>query len=251
RATELRQKREALSLAQLIWSSLLAAWLIALLANFVQWQTWLWDNTKLLTMAYLLMSLPLAIWLTDLLAQLRTPLWRGSKLLSFGARLGILILALFYLTGAGLVDNLSVLSSSREPLVLAELADRQAIQALASQLLSPTPALTASWRRPKTKTRPIIASGTAHNHPLSLFTGLLLYQGYEGWIHSYGFNFEPRLTLLRQFYAGNRTARDELVKQGVTYFLLSNYEKIPSFSAILPRIRPTLAASIALGRKAL
>lgn len=211
--------REALPLAQLLWSSLIAAWIIALLANFVQWQTWLWDNTKLLTLAYLLMSLPLAIGLADLLDRVRSPLSHARKLTTIAG----LVLALLYLTGAGLADNLSVLSSSRQPLVLAELADRQAIQAVANRLLSPTPELTASWRQ--TRTRPVIASGTTHNHPISLFTGLLLYQGYEGWIHSYGFNFEPRLTRLRQFYAGNQTARDELIKQGVNYFLISNYER--------------------------
>ncbi len=152
---------------------------VFVLANIVVFQSWDWDNTKLLLYWYLGVAM--------LVATIAVRLWAG-----FWRRLlAMLLVASMVATGTLVVVRLIPHPSSPllGPFVLASAADEQ----LASKLDARTPT-DAVFLTP--------GSGSSWDDPVALLTGRPVVMGWTGWLWSYGLDYGPRQEDVDTAYQG-------------------------------------------------
>ena len=171
---------------------------IFILGNFIKFQPWHYDNLKILTYWYIAWALPVAVLLADI------PFRKWYAFFTF-AVLSIL------LAGAGVADILAVTTSTRTGLPL---ADRNGV-AFAQRVKEAT----------VDEPYAVLASGTSHDHPISLLSGRPLYMGYEGWLWTYGVEYHDRLANLRLIYAVSPESADILQQNNIRYIVLGPQER--------------------------
>ncbi len=174
----------------------IAGLVIFLIANFLSFQPWHYDNLKLLTYWYILWSLPV----TALIVKLP----RKVILVS--------IVAVGLMTGAGAADTLSIATSSRsDGLILASKDELQFAEMVRRELL--------------TRPNALVVAATDHNHPVALASGSRLYLGFEGWIWSYGIDYSNRLNEIGVMYRFTDEGQQLLKDRGIDYMVLSPREE--------------------------
>ncbi len=216
----------------------LAGFVLWLLTNGISFQPWHFDNLKILTYWYLFWSLPSAVILAQLLsygingirasqttAKIKSILVRVASIVAF-------LILLIGLTGAGLADTLSVTASSRTGLPL---ATQEGLQfAYQTRLLT------------KANPQALIATATNHNHPLSLVSGRRLYVGYEGWLWSYGLDWQPRYQDLQQIYQATPEGLSLLKTKRIDYLALGP-EEIDQFEPNETKLHELFSDVITVG----
>jgi hypothetical protein len=160
--------------------------LLFVIANFVKFQPWYFDNYKIfvywLALSAVMASLA-TLWVTDFNKRLFKTL--ATVLLA------ILILAS---TSFGLVTHVAMVEDSYVIWTQEETE-------------------IADWVRVNTASDAVFLTGSAHNHPIPSLSGRPRVMGYEGWLWSHGINW----TMI------NARKRDEMAMFGGNYALAKDY----------------------------
>ncbi len=160
--------------------------LLFVIANFVKFQPWYFDNYKIfiywLSLTAVMASLAI-LWVTDFNK-------RVFKTLAT-VLLAILILAS---TSFGLVTHVAMVEDSYVIWTQEETE-------------------IADWVRENTPPDSVFLTGSAHNHPIPSLSGRPRVMGYEGWLWSHGINW----TMI------NARKRDEKAMFGGNYALVKDY----------------------------
>ena len=160
--------------------------LLFVIANFVKFQPWYFDNYKIfiywLALSAVMASLA-TLWVTDFNK-------RFFKTLAT-VLLAILILAS---TSFGLVTHVAMVEDSYVIWTQEETE-------------------IADWVRANTPPDSVFLTGSAHNHPIPSLSGRPRVMGYEGWLWSHGINW----TMI------NARKRDEKAMFGGNYALVKDY----------------------------
>ncbi len=160
--------------------------LLFVIANFVKFQPWYFDNYKIfiywLALTAVMASLAI-LWVTDFNK-------RFFKTLAT-VLLAILILAS---TSFGLVTHVAMVEDSYVIWTQEETE-------------------IADWVRENTPPDSVFLTGSAHNHPIPSLSGRPRVMGYEGWLWSHGINW----TMI------NARKRDEMAMFGGNYALVKDY----------------------------
>lgn len=166
------------------------SWGIFALANLVQLQPQLWDNSKLLVWAYLGLAIPAVL-------PLRTLVHRYSY--------GICGVALLFVlaTASGAVDLLHMLnhtSKSHRILTTDELALGEVV-------------------RKTIKEDAVVLTPEMVNNPI-LLAGRAVVMGYSGWVFSYGIPYTTTQQQITAGYAGTIALQDVATRLGADYIYL-------------------------------
>ena len=160
--------------------------LLFVIANFVKFQPWYFDNYKIfiywLALTAVMASLAI-LWVTDFNKRFFKTLATVS--------LAILILAS---TSFGLVTHVAMVEDSYVIWTQEETE-------------------IADWVRENTPPDSVFLTGSAHNHPIPSLSGRPRVMGYEGWLWSHGINW----TMI------NARKRDEMAMFGGNYALVKDY----------------------------
>jgi hypothetical protein len=162
--------------------------------NIMKMAPWIWDNVKVL-FYWWLASAPLV-------ALLIARLWRADVMQR------VLAVALFAcLTLAGALDVAAIVLRSNE-----------------YQIFSAPGIQFAELVKREVPTNAIVIHAPVHNHPVFL-TGRRSLMGYPGHVWTHGLEFGPRESEIRQVYSGAPNARAVLAKYGVSYAVVSPFER--------------------------
>ncbi len=160
--------------------------LLFVIANFVKFQPWYFDNYKIfiywLALSAVMASLAI-LWVTDFNKRFFKTLATVS--------LAILILAS---TSFGLVTHVAMVEDSYVIWTQEETE-------------------IADWVRENTPPDSVFLTGSAHNHPIPSLSGRPRVMGYEGWLWSHGINWMMI----------NARKRDEMAMFGGDYALVKDY----------------------------
>ncbi len=182
----------------------LGALIIFAACNLVVFQSWNWDNTKLLVYWYLVMAL--------LIGALAASWWRGT----WPRVAATVLVAPVLLTGTLVVLRLLPWTPPQDSVTGPyTIANTQELQ-LASTIdrVTPKGAVVLTFGRP--------------NDPVLAVAGRIGVMGYGGWLWSYGISFETRFTDVQTMYTG--CGADEatcpvfalLHKYGISYVEIDN-----------------------------
>ena len=160
--------------------------LLFVIANFVKFQPWYFDNYKIfiywLALSAVMASLAI-LWVTDFNKR-------------FFTTLAIVLLAILILasTSFGLVTHVAMVEDSYVIWTQEETE-------------------IADWVRANTPPDSVFLTGSAHNHPIPSLSGRPRVMGYEGWLWSHGINW----TMI------NARKRDEMAMFRGNYALVKDY----------------------------
>jgi len=171
---------------------------VFLVANFVRYQPWELDNTKVFYAAWIPIALPFV-------SQFLNCVIRKKKI-SFIAVVLIII---------------SIMSSSMH---------------LFACLLSPTKIFSKNdisfglWIAENTPLNSLTMSSDSHNHPVSTIAGRMMFQGYGGWLISHGLEYWKHESF-RKTLCSSPYMIDEFKSNGINYMISLNNE-YPEFESI-------------------
>lgn len=165
-------------------------------ANIVQFQPNLWDNTKILIWSYLIFSF--------LVASFLHYLW---KINNWGKLVTILAIPILVLSS--LIDQVRVMHTSRESYVM---LNRDQVE-------------TAEIIRKNTDPSDLFLTDDYHLNFIPTLTGRSILMGYRGWIYSYGVQYGERERDISLIFKGQSNAKELLKKYGVDYVLIDNQAK--------------------------
>ncbi len=152
----------------------LPAILIFVIANFVTFQPWDWDNIKLLSWAFLFFTIPVGLLLSRLFTQkILFPLFPFISLLS-----------LITLIASG---TLSVIPYFSQSFTIYDHEDQDL----------------ALWIKNNTKPADVFLIDPQPTHPVPGLTGRSVYLGYPGHLWVHGIDYYKRENFVKQVLAGN------------------------------------------------
>lgn len=169
--------------------------LVFVLANLFLFQPYDWDNTKILTWVYLVLSAPAATLIYRLFTR---GLW--FKVIS-----GLVFITL---TFSGFLDVSRVLNYSQ-----------QAITMFTSEELQLT-----DWVKTNTSTDSIFLTSTVHNHFVPALAGRQIVMGYQGWLWSYGIDYSDRQGDISAIYSGSDSALELINLYQINYIVIGPTE---------------------------
>ena len=172
-----------------LWTSII----IFALINLIQFQTWDYDNNKLLAYSLFFAS-PLVFWILGNVGKNRIIL----KRILIG-----LILTSFILSG--LVDIIFRLNVKRNSLY---------------QIFSKDSVLVAEYIKDKIQEDDLILTSLSHTNPVVSLSGRQIVAGYTGWLWSRGINYQSREKAIKDFYALPSRESSLLKEYNIKYILL-------------------------------
>jgi hypothetical protein len=172
-----------------------ASLLLFLLSNIVLFQPYEWDNAKVLTWVYLILSGSVAVMVVKL--------WRYHP-----AMRPVVILLLFTLTFAGALDNLRALQTKSQQLLLFSKEDIN----LAEKFRHSSPP------------GAIVLAATFHDNWVAALTGRQILSGYLGWMWTYGFKYGARVEDMKDMYRGGELAEQLFRRYQVDYLVVGPKE---------------------------
>lgn len=164
--------------------------LLFLVANFIRFQPWDWDNTKIFFWAYVFM-IPAAIQALEKIAARK----RGALIMG---------VALAVLLGTGFLDAMRFFSPHRTSFLFFSRAEQRWGKRL-REAIPPTAV--------------VLTSNDAHDWVVSL-AGRQVVMGYPGWLWSYGLPGVEREQEVKAFFANLPGGEKFLEKYGVTHITL-------------------------------
>jgi len=185
---------------------LIPALILFVAANLFLFQPYDWDNSKILTYTYLLLSAPAGLLIVRLFTVGLSKFKRHSiKSLA----LVFLALTLFsILTFSGFLDIIRVLDYSHQSIPM---FTRDELQL-------------ADWVKTNTPTGTNILTSTTHNHPVPVLTGRQIIMGYPGWLWSYGIDYTDRIKNIQTIYSGSTNALDLINTYHIDYIIIGPTE---------------------------
>lgn len=171
---------------------LLAGFTPFIAANLFQFAPWAWDNTKIFTPAWLILSLGVGATLSSLWQQYKGAIPRATLL-------SIVLL----LTFSGTIEIIRVLTYRSSPEILIRQPDQQLGQTI-RQTIKPTDT---------------ILTAPLADHPVFLLSGRPSLIAYEGWLWSQGWQgkYEQRVTDAQKIYSGAPSAPALIRQHNIAY----------------------------------
>ncbi|MFZ2193224.1 MAG: hypothetical protein WAV31_03195 [Candidatus Moraniibacteriota bacterium] len=168
-----------------------------ILSNLFLFQPWPWDNSKILTYAYLFFCLPIILWFSKLIKERKS-----VSVFIFS----ILFISLIFSGGLDLyrltkTDKLQFQMWSNDDLKL--VADFKAMS----------------------KPGDIVLTSDRHNHPITTHTGAQILMGYRGWLWTYGMEYGTVEKDVLAMYQGGKQAQTLFEKYNVKYAVIGLSEK--------------------------
>ncbi len=171
----------------------ISGWVLFLLCNFVRFQPWDWDNTKILTWSYLLLVIPVTASVSSL--------WRFKKNVAKGAAIALVVILTF--------------SGGLEVLKLIE-ANPTAFQMWNTDQIN-----MASSLRKMLKPGETVLTDDDHLNWAPCLAGGQILMGFRGWLWSYGIGYLARENDVRTMYSGKPEADVLFKKYHVQYAVLT------------------------------
>lgn len=179
---------------KLFWSPV---WLWFALANLIQFQPYIWDNSKIFLWIHLVISIFIAGWLVQNHFK--------SKPVDFLFVGAIIILLAF----SGGLDSIRLLQFEQNKI----------------ELLSQEEIELAEFVRESTAPDAIILTSDRHNHPVSILTGRQIIMGYRGWLWTYGIDYNKRQRLVEIIYEGFSDWQENITDLGIDYIVIGPSER--------------------------
>lgn len=169
---------------------------IILAAELIRFQPNIYDNNKLLYLAWLLCVMIVADWCRDM--------WRRLKGLRARPVIAVLAAVTFFLS-AGLTLWREAVSNY--------------------QAFSPGAVEVGVYVRDNTEEHSTFLTGVHHLNPVASIAGREIVCGPDLWLYYHGFDTSERKADIRAFYADPAGRQDVLAKYGVEYVMVSSYER--------------------------
>ncbi len=181
----------------------LGFWIMFMASNLFIWQPNAFDNTKVFTHWYLMVSV--------LSAMVLVRLYKVEKM---GA--GLLASGLFVVSIlAGVLDVWQM--------------GRYELQKI--RLVSNDDLVVSEWILNNTKSEALFLTGDSHNHPVPMMTGRRILLGFPGWVWSYGINYFQRQNEIKYMFTGDKNDEELIDKYKVDYVVIGPQEKSVSYGA--------------------
>lgn len=171
----------------------MGGWLLFVLCNFIRFQPWNWDNSKLLTWSYLLLLIPVA--------GILGLLWRRPGRLPKCAAIACMMLMMF----SGGLELMRLVHVDRPTYRMWDTPQIEMAAKLRG-LLKPTDT---------------VLTDDGHLNWVSCLAGGQILMGFRGWLWSYGINYSEREKDIRSMYSGNESADVLFKKYHVHYAVLT------------------------------
>jgi hypothetical protein len=171
-----------------------------IIVNLVKIQPWVWDNTKVLTWAHLLLCIPVTAYLGYLWEQ------RGNIGISVAGKLLAVIFGILIVASGGM--DAWRLAEGRHNYMM---YTREEL-ALADKL------------REISSINDVVLASADHHHWVTL-TGRQQLMGYTGWLVSWGIDPYPREKDVRELYQGGPAAQQLMEKYNIRYVIVGPKER--------------------------
>ena len=172
-------------------------WGMYLMANLWIFQPWEWDNTKILTHWYLMLSVLGAVCVN----------W-GLKNKSKIVRIFV-IMGLVVSLGSGFLDTMRLTQYKN---IRLRFFSSQEIEL-------------AEWVKKNTDKRSRFLTADSHDHWVPCLTGRKIVLGFKGWLWTYGLDYSKQEKAVSNMFAGEKQTVDELSKYGVDYVVVGPKER--------------------------
>lgn len=168
---------------------------VFVLGNLILFQPYDWDNSKLLTWSYLMLSIPAAAYLSKL--------WQKNIALRIVA-----VILFISMTASGFLDLWRLSRTEKH----ASLMWSNAELALAEQFRGVSSATDR------------VLTADKHNHWVSTQAGRQILLGYKGWMWTYGINYGQTEHDMRKMFSGASDAERLLKKYDIDYVVIGPEE---------------------------
>lgn len=167
-----------------------AGFVLFAVSNLFQFSPWIWDNTKILTWAYLLLTIPVS--------QFLMVIWNSRRIFNR------LVCVIFFagLIASGLLDVIRLFQPERSTHQMWSKEDLK---------------LAEDFQKISSPSDIILASPQNVHHWAARLTGRQVLLGYVGTAWSYGFPYAPLEADIRKIYAGSNESLDLLRKYQVRF----------------------------------
>jgi hypothetical protein len=176
-----------------LYPYLLASVIIFALINLIQFQTWDYDNNKLLAYSLFFAS-PLVFWILGNVGK--------NRIIIKQILIGIILASFIF---SGLVDIVFRLNVKRNSLY---------------QIFSKDSVLVAEYIKDKIQEDDLILTSLSHTNPVVSLSGRQILVGYAGWLWSRGINYQSREKAIKDFYALPSRESSLLKEYNIKYILL-------------------------------
>ena len=175
---------------------ILVSVILFILANVVQFQTWDWDTTKILTWGYLIFCIPVVTFLADI--------WKRNHVAKV-----FVVLIVLSMTATGFWS----------------LARTFRTHDLSYSMWTYDEIKLADAFRQESKPTDIVLTSDDHHHFIPTLTGRPIVMGYRGWLWSYGFNYNEEEKDISGMYSGTNNAYELLKKYQIRYVVIGPSER--------------------------
>jgi len=172
-------------------------WGLFIIANLWIFQPWEWDNTKILTHWYLMISILGTV----------TVVW-GFKQKKRAVKVV-----------TGLFLALSIMAGFLDAVRLTQY-EHQKIRFFNVQELQ-----LAEWVKDNTDKRARFLTADNHDHWVPVLTGRKIVLGFKGWLWTYGINYSNQEIATNQMFRGGEMAKKRLEEYGVSYVVIGPKER--------------------------
>jgi hypothetical protein len=176
-----------------LYPYLLASVIIFALINLIQFQTWDYDNNKLLAYSLFFAS-PLVFWILGNVGK--------NRIIIKQILIGIILASFIF---SGLVDIVFRLNVKRNSLY---------------QIFSKDSVLVAEYIKDKIQEDDLILTSLFHTNFVVSLSGRQILVGYAGWLWSRGINYQSREKAIKDFYALPSRESSLLKEYNIKYILL-------------------------------
>ncbi|MEA3355247.1 MAG: hypothetical protein U9Q63_02050, partial [Patescibacteria group bacterium] len=173
-------------------------WALFLIANLWIFQPWEWDNTKILTHWYLMISVLGSLTIIKLLSH-------KKKIFKILAMVGFIISI-----WSGFLDTIRLTQYKN---VKIRFFNNQELKLV-------------EWVKSNTKKESRFLTADNHDHWLPVLTGRKILLGFKGWLWTYGIDYSYQEKAVNQMFKGDQETKNLLKKWGVNYVVIGPKERI-------------------------
>ena len=174
----------------------LPAVILFILAEFIVFQPWAWDNIKIFFVWYMFS----VIFVSHYLEQIAMRISKRSVRYSF----------------IGIVVGICILSGTFSLI-------REALSSF--QLFSKNDIEIAEYIRNTTPADAVFLTSDFHNNPISALAGRNIVMGYEGWLWSHGIDYQERAQDVKDLFLNSSNFQELQEKYHIDYIYISSKER--------------------------
>lgn len=169
--------------------------LLFIISNLFLFQPYDWDNSKIFTWVYLVLSAPVAVVVSTLF---------DKKII--GTILSISLFAT--LTFSGALDATRLLNPNLQPIPMYTNEELEL----------------ASWVKTNTMADSLFLTSDRHNHPIPNLTGRQILMGYRGWLWTYGIDYGERQNQIRKIFRSPESSEVFINNLNIDYVVIGPSE---------------------------